>query len=270
MADKDNSSATMRMFGGQLRMWRTRARYSREQFADEAGYAPDTVASVEKGRRMPAPDLVEAAETLFGAGGMLRDAAGKIVRSKYPDWFEEYAQYEAEAASLGLYENQVVPGLFQTEEYARAVFLNAYPRLDDAEVERRTAARMERQQLLTRQPLPMISAVIEQVVLQRRIGGRKVAEEQYVQLLKLAELRHVDLQVMPTERESHAGLNGPMRLVETPSQQRLVYFDGPAGGMLISESKAVSDLCMRHAMLRSQALTPEDSTSLLRKMLGDL
>ncbi|RAJ61814.1 helix-turn-helix protein [Streptomyces sp. Amel2xB2] len=270
MAEKDNSSATMRMFGSQLRLWRTRARYSREQLADEAGYALDTVASVEKGRRMPPSDLVETAETLFDAGGMLRDAASKIVRPKYPDWFEEYVQYEADAVSLGLYENQVIPGLFQSEAYANAVFLSSYPRLDDAEIERRLGARVERQALLSRTPRPMISAVVEQVVLERCIGGRQVMKDQLVHLMQIAELRDVDMQIMPTRRESHAGLNGPMYLIETDGQQRLVYSETQKGSVLISDPKDVSDLNLRYGMLRSQALTPEESMSLLRKTLEDL
>ncbi|OEV11619.1 hypothetical protein AN218_12140 [Streptomyces nanshensis] len=258
------------MFGSQLRLWRTRARYSREQLADEAGYSLDTVASVEKGRRMPPTDLVETAETLFDAGGMLRDAASKIVRSKYPDWFEEYAQYEADAVSLGLYENHVVPGLFQSEEYASAVFHSDYPRLDDAEIERRLSARVERQALLSRTPRPMISAVVEQIVLERWIGGREAMKDQLVHLLQVAELRYVDMQIMPTRRESHAGLAGPMYLIETDAQQRLVYSEMQKGSVLISDPKDVSDLNLRYGMLRSQALTPEESVSLLRKTLEDL
>ena len=270
MTNKDYSSATTRMFGSQLRLWRTRAGVSREQLSEEAGYSLDMVRAVEQGRRLPPTKMVDAAEDMCGAGGLLRDAAEKIVRGKFPDWFEEYARYEADAASLGLYENHVIPGLFQTEEYARAVFLNAYPRLSDDEVEHRTAVRIERQCLLSRTQLPMISAVIEEVTLERMIGGPGVMTGQFERLIELAALRHVDLQIMPTRRENHAGLNGSMRLVETPEQQRLAYFGGPAGGVLISDPKPVSELNMRYAMLRSQALAPEESVGLLRKKLGEL
>jgi len=268
-AKKDNSSATMRMFGSQFRLWRLGADYTREAVGEEAGYAPETIASVEQGRRMPSPALVETAETLFGAGGKLRDAASRIVRSKFPDWFEEYVRYEQEAVSLGLYETQLVPGLFQTERYARAVFLSEYPRLEDDEIERRLEARVERQELLSRKPPPMLSAVLEQVTLERRIGGREVLKEQLARLLEITELRHVSLQIMPTDRESHAGLSGPMYLVENGDRERLVYSEGQKGSLLFSDSKEVSELNMRYAMLRSQALNPEESVSLLRKTLEE-
>ena len=270
MVDKDKSSATMRMFGSQLRLWRIRAQYSREQFGQEAGYAAETVASVEQGRRMPATQLVEAAETLFGAGGMLQDAAAKIVRAKFPDWFEDYVRYEAEAVSLGIYATHVIPGLFQTEAYARAVFGNSCPPLDESDIEDGVAARLERQILLERKPLPLISAVIEEVTLHRRVGGRAVLRGQIQRLLALSALRHVHLQVMPTDREAHAGLGGPMSLVETSTHQLLVYFDGPKGGVLLSDPKDTSDLNMRYATLRAQALTPEETLGLLKQRLGDL
>lgn len=270
MGSNGNASATMRMFGSQLRLWRTGAGCTREALAAEAGYAVETVASVEQGRRLPSTALVEASERLFDAGGKIRDAADKIVRSKFPDWFEDYVRHEAEAMSLGMYENHVIPGLFQTEEYARAVLLSAYPRLDDDGIERRLRARLERQHLLARTPLPMISAVIEEVTLERWIGGGQVMKGQLAHMLDVMELRHVDVQVMPTRRESHAGLDGSMYVLETRDQQRLVYSEAQKGSLLISDPADVSALNMRYAMLRSQALTPEESASLLRKTLEEL
>ena len=260
----------MRMFGSQLKMWRTRAGVSREQLGEESGYSPDMVCAVEQGNRMPPVSVIRAAEDLCGAGPFLRDAADKIVVNKFPDWFEEYVQYEADAVCLGMYENHVVPGLFQTEEYARAVFLNDYPRLDDEEIEERVAARMARQSLLSRTPRPMISAVIEEVMVHRWVGGREVMRGQVVRLVEIAEMRHVELQIMPTRRETHAGLAGPMYLVETRDQLRLAYSEVQKGSVLLSDPKEVSALNQRYAMLRSQALSPEDSLSLLRTTLGEL
>ncbi|SCK46857.1 helix-turn-helix transcriptional regulator [Streptomyces sp. WMMB 322] len=270
MAEKDNSSATMRMFGSQLRLWRTRARCSREQLADEAGYALETVASVEKGRRMPAPDLVETAETLFDAGGMLRDAASKIVRSKYPDWFEEYAQYEAEAASLDVYENRVFPGLLQTEAYARAVFESNWPPLDDEEIERRIEARLERQAVLARKPPLAMSVIVEQALLQRCFGGVETMRGQIQRLLECSERRTLTLQVMPTERVPTGATAGPMYLLETAECQRVAYFEGPRGSFLITNPSDVSELNQAYGILRAQALSPEESAGLLKQRLGDL
>lgn len=260
----------MRMFGSQLMGWRKRAGVSREQLAQEAGYSVELVKSVEQGRRRPQLQLVDAAELLCDAGGLLRSAAEHIVQSKFPDWFEEYAQYEAECASLGIYQNHVMPGLFQTREYALAVFRSGRPLLDDDEIEQRLTARMERQQLLHRAPPAVISAVLEQVTLERWIGGREVLRGQLRHLLELAQLRNIDLQVMPTRSETHAGLAGSMYVLEAQEQQRIVYFEGQKGSVMLSEPRDVSDLNMRYAILRSQAFTPNDSVRLLEKVLGEL
>ncbi|WP_171166599.1 helix-turn-helix transcriptional regulator [Streptomyces sp. I05A-00742] len=268
--NRQAKSASMRMFGSQLQGWRRIAGVSREQLAEAAGYSLDTVCSVEQGRRVPPPELVEAAEELCGAGGLLREAARHIERSKFPDWFEDYARHEADAAFLGIYHNHVVPGLFQTEDYARAVFRSGRPLLDDDEVERRLAARMERQQLLHRSPAAVISVVLEQVTLERPLGGRQVMRGQVEYLLRLSELRNVDVQVMLTRRESHACLAGPLYVLETRDQRRLAYFEGQKGSVLLSEPKDVSDLNMRYGILRSQALTPEDTVSFLETVLGEL
>ncbi|GAA2709383.1 MULTISPECIES: helix-turn-helix transcriptional regulator [Streptomyces] len=263
-------SATMRMFGVLLQGLRRRAGVSREQLAEAARYSVDLICSVEQGRRRPSAQLIEAAEELLDAGGLLRDAARHIVQSKFPDWFEEYARYEAECASLGIYQNHVLPGLFQTEEYALAVFRSGRPVLDDEEIEERSLARMERQQLLTRTPSAMISAVLEQVTLERWIGGKEVMRGQLRRLIELSELRNIDIQVMPTRRETHAGLAGPMYVLESRDHQRIVYFEGQKGSVMLSDPKDVSDLNLRYAILRSQALTPEDSVSLIEKMRGEL
>ncbi|MDT0453430.1 helix-turn-helix domain-containing protein [Streptomyces hesseae] len=265
-----SKSATMRMFGVVLQAVRRRAGVSREQLAEAAKYSVDMICSVEQGRRQPSIKLIDAAEELCDGGGLLREAAKHIVQNKFPDWFEAYERYEAECAQLGIYENHVIPGLFQTEDYARAVFRSSRPILDEEQIEERVAARMERQRLLERNPIPVISAVIEQVTLERWIGGKEVMRGQLRHLLQVAERRNVDLQVMPTKRETHVGLAGPMYLVETQDEQRLVYFEGQKGSVLHSGSKEVSALNMRYAILRSQALTPEDSVSLVEKMLGEL
>ncbi|MFI9307913.1 helix-turn-helix domain-containing protein [Streptomyces triculaminicus] len=262
-------SATMRMFGSQLMGWRKRAGVSREQLAQEAGYSVELVKSVEQGRRKPPIQVIDAAELLCDAGGLLRSAAEHIVQSKFPEWFEEFVRYEAECASLGIYENHVIPGLFQTEGYARAVFENDRPPLDDDEIERRVAARMERQQLLYRTPPAMISAVIEWVVLERVVGDGEVMRGQYLHLLKLAKMRNVDIQIMSTRSHAHAGLAGPMRVLETQERRRLVYSEVQKGSVLVSDPQGVSDMNMRYGILRSQAANPEVTLMLLEKAMGD-
>ena len=104
----------------------------------------------------------------------------------------------------------------------------------------------------------------------RRTGGVEVTRGLIDHLLEIAGLRNVEIQVMPTERETHAGLDGPMQLLETAENKWFGYCEGQRGGLLISDPKEVSVLQRRYASMRSQALPPEDSMSLLQRMRGEL
>ncbi|HEX5598292.1 MAG TPA: DUF5753 domain-containing protein, partial [Micromonosporaceae bacterium] len=229
---------------------------------------------VELGRRMPDPAFVERAEQALGNTGALRKAAGHLARQPgLAAWFRQWARLEAMAISLCTYECRVVPGLLQTEAYARAVSLSVPPLPDEEEMNARIAARLARQELLStkRKPPTAFSFILEQAVLERYTGGEEVTRELLDHLLGVVE-RHwnVEVQVMPLRRPVHAGLDGPLQLLETPENQWFAYSEGQKNGRLITDRKEISVLQQRYAKLRSQALTPEDSVSLLKRMRGTL
>lgn len=132
------------------------------------------------------------------------------------------------------------------------------------------AARLERQRLLKRVPLIAISFIIDQAVIERRTGGREVTGELIDHLLNCASLTNVELQVMPLQQHDHAGLDGPILLLETEGARWLGYSEGQQSGGLISDPQHVSILLQRYAKMRSQALTPVDSVSLLKRIQGAL
>jgi hypothetical protein len=185
-------------------------------------------------------------------------------------WFRQWASLEEDAVSLCTYDCRVIPGLLQTEAYARAVTLSVPPLVDEEQVEQRVATRIERQQLLRRRPPIAFSFIIEQAVLERHTGGTEVTGELIDHLLACAELWSVELQLMPLRQPDHAGFDGPIVLLETPDNRWVAYSEGQKIGQLISEPKDVSVLLQRYAKMRSQALTPEDSVGLLKRMRGAL
>ncbi|MFE6973746.1 helix-turn-helix domain-containing protein [Streptomyces sp. NPDC057682] len=268
------ASDSLRTFGAVVHALREHAGLSREEFGALVGYSKHTIASIEQGRRMPDLDFVEGAEPVLGNIGALRRAAPFLTRQAgLASWFVQWARIEATAISLYTYECRVVPGLLQTEAYARAVSLDVPPLPDPEELEQRIAARMARQNLLSvnRKPPTAFSFIIEQSVLERRTGGDEVTRELLDHLIDLAENNWtVEIQVMPTRRPHHAGLDGPMRLAETPEHRWFAYSEGQQNGRLISDVKEISVVQQRYAKLRSQALTPEDSLSLLKRMRGAL
>ncbi|MFD5872687.1 Scr1 family TA system antitoxin-like transcriptional regulator [Streptomyces sp. NPDC060322] len=267
-------SDSLRTFGAVVQALREHACLTREEFADQVRFSKHTVASIEQGRRMPDHDFVERAEAALGNTGALRKAAPHLSRQAgLASWFRQWARVETTAISLYTYECRVIPGLLQTEAYARAISLDVPPLPDTDELENRIAARLARQELLamTRRPPTAFSFIVEQAVLERWTGGEAVTREQFDRLLELIERNwNVEFQVMPLRRPTHAGLDGPLQLAETPDNRWFGYSEGQKNGRLITVPKEISVLQQRYAKLRSQALTPDDSCSLLKRMRGAL
>ena len=265
-------SDSLRTFGAFFQALREHAGLSREEFANLVRFSKHTVASVELGRRMPDMVRVERAEEVTGNTGALRKAFPKVARQQpgLATWFRRWALLETAAITLYTYECRLIPGLLQTAAYAQTLFTNQLPPLTDEQIEAQWAARAERQQLLRELPNTPFSFILEEQLFLRRTGGVEVTRELIDHVLEIAALRNVEIQVMPLVKEAHAGLAGPMQLLETPDNKWFAYCEGQRGGMFVTDSKEISVLQKRYARMRSQALTLEDSVSLLERMRGAL
>lgn len=271
MVDEPESSDSMRTFGAVLQALREHVGLSREEFGDLVGLSRHTVASIEQGRRMPDPDFADRAEAVLGNTGALRKAARCLTRQPgLAAWFRRWARLEKTALTLCTYECRLIPGLLQTEAYARQLFDDELPPLTDEQIEAQWEARAERQQLLRELPNTEFSFILEEHLFLRHTGGVEVTRELIDHVLEISALRNVEIQIMPLVRESHAGLHGPMQLLETPENKWFAYIEGPECGQFISDPKVVSVLQRRYARMHAQALSLEDSVSLLQRMRGDL
>ncbi|GAA1008002.1 Scr1 family TA system antitoxin-like transcriptional regulator [Streptomyces thermogriseus] len=264
-------SDSLRTFGAVVQALREHAGLSRADLAAAVQYSKHTVESVELGRRMPDEAFVERAEEALGNTGALRKAARHLTRGEVglAAWFRRWARLEREAVSLCTYECRLVPGLLQSEAYARALFENRIPLLTDEQLEAQVAARMERQRMLYERPTVPFHFIVEEAVLRRRLGGVEVWREQLSYVLEHTSPRNVTLQIMPLEAEYHSCMDGPLRLLETPEGRRLAYSEGQENGRLIGDSKEVRVLQQRYDTLRSQALHPKDSRALLERLRGE-
>ncbi|GHI93858.1 helix-turn-helix transcriptional regulator [Streptomyces olivaceus] len=262
-------SDSLRTFGEVVKAFRKRAGLTQEEFAPRVRYSLPTVASIEQGRRFPPGDFVDRAEEVLDAFGALRGAARHLSRQPgLASWFRQWARLEVEAVSLYTYECRLIPGLLQTEAYARTLFTNQMPPLGDEQIEAQWVARAERQRLLRERPNTALSFILEEHLFLRPTGGAQVIGQLIDHVLELAKLRNVEVQVMPLARTAHAGMAGPMQLLETPEARWFAYNEGQRGGMFVSEPKEVSVLQMRYARMRSQALSLDDSMGLLHQMRG--
>ncbi|MFI9026819.1 Scr1 family TA system antitoxin-like transcriptional regulator [Streptomyces sp. NPDC053560] len=269
MQPRKNASS-QRLVGAQLALFRRLAGYTQRELADRLNIGEETIASIEQGRRPLKGDLAERLDLELGTRGVLAVSVEYMPEAeKYPVWAAEFIDHERQAVTLSWYENQVVPGLLQTEGYVRSVFHNEIPALTDEEIELRVAARLERQCVLHRKEPPTASFVISEVALLDRFGGEEVFAEQLAHLRQCADRPGLSLQVMPIGREEHAGLSGPFILIETPEHLHIAYAESQRGGQLISVPGEVSILARKYAMLRTQALNRVETKRLLDRLLGE-
>ncbi|MET7521902.1 helix-turn-helix transcriptional regulator [Streptomyces sp900116325] len=259
----------LKAFGEVVKAFRKRARLTQEEFAPRMRYSVPTVASIEQGRRFPPPAFVDRADEVLDAFGVIKAAAKHLSRQRgLAKWFRHWAQLEQTAISLGTYECRVIPGLLQPESYARAVTASVPPVKDEEQVDHQVTARLRRQELFQRKPPIAFSFIIEQALIERGTGGAAVTRELVDHLLKQATRFNIELQIMPLLQPDHAGFDGPLQVLETGDNKWFGYAEGQRGGMLIADPEEVSIALQRYAKLRSQALTPDDSRSLLERMRG--
>ncbi|MGW2637758.1 helix-turn-helix domain-containing protein [Streptomyces sp. NPDC001348] len=272
-SEADGTTGLFTTLGKQLKVLRERKGLTQKELGQLVAYGPDAISAMERGVRVTQPELLEKVDELLDAGGILRAAipdvkeAIKKARTRHPEWYRGYAALEAQAVSLYDYSTMGVLGLLQTEEYARAVFTQRHPPLDEETIERRVADRLSRQQIFEQWPPPEFSFVMEEAVLQRPIGGPRVHAEQLRQLLRIGRMRNVQLQVMPTARHEHPCLDNSFTLLTPKGKEQVAYMESQGYPRLITDREEVRVLAARYGIIRAQALNPYESLDLIEKML---
>ncbi|UUN27468.1 helix-turn-helix transcriptional regulator [Streptomyces sp. FIT100] len=273
--EEDGTALLFNSLGKQIKVLREEAGLSQRELGAATHCGEALISSMERGVRTPQPAFLRLADEVLGARGVLKAAIPDVekalakARTRHPDWFRDYAKAEAEALAVHDYSNQAVPGLLQTEEYARAVFTQRRPLLDERTIEKRVADRLARQQIFERWPAPTFSFVVEESVLQRPNGGPTVHEHQLRRLLHIGRLRTVELQVMPTDHEEHPCMDGAFILLTPKGRQQVAYTEIQGHSRLITDQDEVRVFAERYGIMRARALSPRESLSLIDKMLGE-
>jgi hypothetical protein len=181
-----------------------------------------------------------------------------------------YVGLEAEAAELHTYESMFIPGLLQTEDYARAVIRAGQTRPDPATLDRRLTARMARQEILARPDPPEIWAVLDESVVNRPVGGPEVMRSQLQYLIELSTRPNASLtlQLLPLTVGAHPGMNGPFVILgfDSPTDPPMVYLETATDGLYLDEPADVERYTLRFNHLVARALGPDES----RTMIADL
>ncbi|WP_328223839.1 MULTISPECIES: helix-turn-helix domain-containing protein [unclassified Streptomyces] len=275
-AEADGTTGLFAAVGKLLKLLRERAGLTQKELGEAVEYGPDAIGAMERGVRVARPEVLEKADELLDAGGLLRAMVPEIkegmkkARTRHPEWYRSYAGLEAEAVELHHYCNQVVHGLLQTEDCARAVFSQRRPFLSEETIEKRVVDRLSRQQVFDRWPPPAVSYVLEEVVLDRPIGGRTVHAGQLRHLLHVGGMRNVEIQVMPTKREEHPNLGGAFNLLAPKGHAQVAYTEAQGYPRLITDPEGVRKIADRYGIMRALALNPMESRALIEKKLGEL
>jgi transcriptional regulator with XRE-family HTH domain len=256
-------------YGRLLQHLRKQAGLNQQALGEAIGYSLEQVASVEQGRRPAKATFTTAADRALKARGALEVLQDEVERAKLPRFFRHVALIESEVMSRSEYEPLLVPGLLQTEAYARAVFAGHCPPLNEEIIDQHTEARLSRQKLLTRVPLADLSFILNEETLRNPVGDPETMRGQWQHLLEIGAMRNVEVQVMPTAPGFHAGLNGPFVVLETKEHQHLGYVEVQEVGCVVRDPAEVSAFVLRYGKLRSQALNGAESARLIERLVEE-
>lgn len=232
---------TLTFLRAQLRRARQVRGLSQEELGKLINYSSSHVSAVETGDRPVAGDYLARVDAALETGGLFVTMLELIRFHAAPDWFRPWEENEREAAVLRWYDPTVVPGLLQTEGYARAM-LGTIGELAAEEVETRVVARLARQAVLTAEPRPHLVAVLEEHTLRRQVGDRETMREQLQHLLAMGTEPNVQIRVVPGDTPWHIGLHGPFILARLHSGGELAHLDNQLQGQTVDSPNAVAAL----------------------------
>ncbi|MFF8291528.1 helix-turn-helix domain-containing protein [Streptomyces sp. NPDC016309] len=267
--DDDWGVAVIATVGRQVKLRREAVGMRAPDFGVAVGYGEDLVYKIEGGKRIPRPEFLDKADEVLGAGGLLSAMKEDVSKVRYPKKVRELAKLEAQAVELQLYDPLNIHGLLQTPEYARGLLLMRRPAYSQDEVERMVAGRMARKSVFERDPAPEMGFVLEEWTLRRPLGGRTRLRAQLEHLLTVAHMRNVELQVMPMDREEHAGVDGGIELLKFGDGSAVGRSPVVANGRPVTDGRQLHILELRYGIIRAQALTPRESRALIEQLLGE-
>ncbi|MFC5724064.1 helix-turn-helix domain-containing protein [Streptomyces gamaensis] len=266
----DESALLMVATGRQIELWREDRGMTRVDLAEAMGYTANFIYRVEKGLRIPRPEFLDRLDEELEAGGKISAMKQDLAQARYPKKIRNIVRLERDAVEICTYNNCVIDGLLQTEDYVRAVLRTRRPPFREEELERRLSDRLARQKLLhTPTAVPFFSYVLCESTLRRPIGGRMVMRKQLEHLLEISQLRNVDLQVLPLNRAENSGLDGPFRLLKLKDGKMVGLYGVQLTNRVVTDVNETQTLDLRYGAVRAQALTPRESLSLIEKALGD-
>ena len=269
-------------FADELRAHRSAQGWTQADLAAKISYSESLIAQVETCRKAATPELAKALDRVFATPGFTEDAPGVpgtpgtfgrlVVRLRnlpFPASFRSFAPHEAEATALYIFEHSMIPGLLQTEAYARAI-LETHPDVTEDVVIQRLAGRLSRQEILERDdpPPPVVCALLDQSALHREIGGPVAMRDQLVHLVAMSRRPNITVQVIPNTG-AHPGLLGAFTVADLGGSPGIVNLEDIADGRVTEDAATVSMVALRFHTLRGDALSKGASRDLIEGVIQE-
>jgi len=277
VTERRSPTIRRRRLGAELRRRREAAGITIDAAADRLACSASKISRIETGHTSATPADVRELLTVYGIGGDDADELVQISReARQKGWWHPYSTVltgayvglEAAARSVRTYEQQVVPGLLQTREYAWAMIRAARPDITDDEVEQRVRVRMGRQSLLTQEDPLHLWVVLDEAVVSRPVGGDAVMRAQVERLVAAADQPNICIQLLPFSAGAHAGMDGTFAILDfpEPGDPDVVYAENATGGLFLEKGDELKKYIFIFDHIRAAALRPDESVALLSKL----
>ncbi|MFE2478810.1 Scr1 family TA system antitoxin-like transcriptional regulator [Streptomyces sp. NPDC059389] len=263
--DLDPSASPLDYYGSELRRLREEAKLKQGELGRIVFCTASLIGQIETARKVPTREFSERVDAALGTGGVFSRLVGLVLRSQLPTWFQAYAEMEAKAAYISTFQAQLVYGLLQTQEYARAVLGVR----TEGDLDAKVAARLERQRILDRENPPLMWVVMSEAVLHQEIGGREVMRSQLAQLLDLQGREWVQVQILPFEAGAHTGLMGSFTVMRFDHDPDVVYTEDFVQGHMTANPQALREGSLRYDHLQAAALSVEDSAARIARVMEE-
>ncbi|MFF3938984.1 helix-turn-helix domain-containing protein [Streptomyces phaeofaciens] len=278
MASNVNPTVRRRRLGQELRRLRELKGMTAEEVAERLLVSQSKISRLENGRRsISQRDVRDLCGVYEVEDQRMVDSLMEMAKdSRQQGWwhafgdvpYSVYIGLETDAASLRVYDPQVVPGLLQTRSYAEALISGALPEAPPQDIEKRIQVRLRRQERISTGENPLrLWAVLDEAALRRQVGNRQVMIEQLEYLLEMSQLPHVTVQLIPFTMGAHPGVSGQYAILEFPdaADSSVVYIEGVTSDLYLEKPQDVQKYSVMYEHLRAQALNADQTREFIQK-----
>lgn len=277
--ESDPYSSPLAYFARKLKRLRERAGLTQSDVAERTNYALSTVSAYETGHRIPSADFAKQADELFGSQGQSQDDEGdleglqKLVEQvSVRPWFRDRVEVERKSSEIREYESYQIPGLLQTEDYARAIMSVGRPKISSDEIERAIALRMTRQEILEQrdglppdqEQTPRFWTVIDESALQRIVGSPEIMQVQREHLIEMAQRPNITIQIITNAKGPTSAYGRAFTILISPNNSSVVYLEDPNSAHYVRDRDDVSRYILILDHLRASALDDTQTMQLLK------